>query len=159
MPTPPPNILPLVLILPTVMFPVVVIIPEPASMLPPVMLAVALILPLVIMLPPELMNPEAEILPEPGPLKIVKFPPAMLPVTDTTAPVKLAVFTIVVNMPLLAVILLVTDNVLVAALNINPPVVTLASCPLPAAPTITGYNVVVVVLLVAFIILPGPTIP
>ena len=33
------------------------------------------------------------------------FPPVMLPLTLTTAPVKLAVFTMVVNMPLLAVML------------------------------------------------------
>ena len=37
--------------------------------------------------------------------------PVTLPVTDTIPPVKLAVFTIVVNIPLLAVTLPVTDTI------------------------------------------------
>ena len=41
---------------------------------------------------------------------VFTLPAVTLPVTDTNPPVKLAVFTMVVNMPLLAVTLPVTDT-------------------------------------------------
>ena len=44
----------------------------------------------------------------PTTLLVLTLPAVALPVTDTMVPVKLAVFTIVVNMPLLAVTLPVT---------------------------------------------------
>ena len=53
----------------------------------------------------------------------------------------------------------VTVSALVVASNTNPVVLTLASWLLPAAPTITGYSVVVLVLSVAFMVLLGPTSP
>ena len=42
--------------------------------------------------------------------EVDRLPPVMLPVTDTTAPVWLATFTMLVNMPLLAVTLPVTET-------------------------------------------------
>ena len=79
-----------------VMLPVAEINPA-VNKLPPVMLALALTVFAVITLAPAILPPD--------PLPVIRFPPVTLPVTDTTAPVKLAVFTIVVNMPLLAVTL------------------------------------------------------
>ena len=69
----------------------------PVRMFPPVTLALALTVLAVITLSPDILPPD--------PLPTTRLPPLMLPLTETTPPVKLAVFTIVVNMPLLAVTL------------------------------------------------------
>ena len=96
------------------------------------MLAVALILPLVNMLPPELMNPEAEILPEPGPPKIVKFPPVMLPVALSVVATTFAPFTLPAVEMLPPVMLPLTDN---RPVMYSPVVAKTATLLVPPTPT------------------------
>ena len=67
---------------------------------------------------PEILPPDPE---------VIILPPVTLPVTLTTVPVCEATFTMLVNMPLLAVTFPDNDNVPVEALNVNFVVVTLAT--------------------------------
>ena len=79
-------------------------------------LVVAIVPTIVPMILPPVMLPDVLTIPDPA----NKLPPVMLPDTDTTEPVWLATFTTVVNMPLLAVALPVTDS---AAPNKLDPVI------------------------------------
>ena len=67
---------------------------------------------------PEILPPDPE---------VIILPPVTLPVTLTTVPVCEATFTMLVNMPLLAVTFPDNDNAPVEALNVNFVVVTLAT--------------------------------
>ena len=110
----------LVLTLPAITLPVTLARPA-VNKLPPVMLAELVIVDVADIRPP-----------------VKMLPPCMLPLTDTTAPVWLATFTMLVNIPLLAVTLAVA--LICPPVRMLPPVtlaVALTKPPVNKLPPVT----------------------